>query len=119
MLVIISHIINIVVAGFFGLFLFSNFAARYGLIGSRIDLVYGENTNARRILACVYLSISLLSVIALFSQSVLDKVSIPLFAMQIIYKILTLFSVGTIKHPVVAANIAISLLHAVSIYTII
>ncbi|QBF33512.1 hypothetical protein [Thalassococcus sp. S3] len=76
--------------------------------------VYGAQTDARRILACLYLSIGFLSISALsllvmISQHAALEIARPLFALQIIYKIGTLFAVGW-QSPVVKTNVAVSVL---------
>ena len=115
MVVIVSHVVNILVAGFLGVVLFGNISSKMGVLGQRLEVIYGGETNARKILSCMYLAIAILSVLSLSINNFLLLVSVPLFGMQIIYKVLTLFSVGTIRHPVVFANLVISVLHAVSI----
>ncbi|MBI1362480.1 MAG: hypothetical protein GC134_00660 [Proteobacteria bacterium] len=119
LLVCTSHLVNVMVAGAFGVLLFRNLVENFPPVSARLEAVYGTDAPARRILACVYLAIALMSVACLASAEVLYAVSAPLFVMQIVYKVLTSASVGTLKHPVVVANLLISVLHAVSVYFLI
>jgi hypothetical protein len=111
---IISHSVNIIVAGFLGCMLFSRNNIAYPTISKRLNKVYGPISPARQILACVYLSIAILSISALSNDDIFDMISIPLFTMQIVYKVLTLGSVG-VNSPVVIANLGISFVHIASI----
>jgi hypothetical protein len=109
MLIIISYIVNILVAGMMGTLLFFN-------LGDRIIKVFGENTAARQILSCLYLSIAVFSTIGLVNQSYFLKIALILFPFQIVYKLLTLIAVRDRKNPVPYANLAISILHAFSLW---
>lgn len=78
--------------------------------------VFGPDTPARRILACVYVSIGVLSLLGLIliaaghpARAV--QIAVPLFTLQITYKLGTAVAVG-LRHPVVQANLAISALLA-------
>jgi len=112
LIVTISYIVNILLAGMMGTLLFFN-------IGKRIINVFGENTPARQILACLYLSIAIFSTIALFNQDYFFKIALMLFPMQIVYKLLTLIAVKDRKNPVPYYNLAISILHLVSVWYIV
>lgn len=112
LIVIISYIINILVAGMMGTLLFFN-------LGPRITKVFGENTAARQILSCLYLSIAILSTIGLVDQTYFYKVAFVLFPMQIVYKLLTLVAVKDKKNPVPYANLLISIVHVFSMWYII
>lgn len=81
---------------------------------SRMSQVYGSDSAARRILTCVYLSIGTLSVAAL-ATPVKVEIAWVLFPMQIFYKLLTLPVVADTSNPVPWANVAISVLHAVTL----
>lgn len=109
LLVTISYIVNIIVAGTFGSLLFFN-------QDGRMTSVYGPNTPSRQILSCLYLSIALFSVVGLFHQKYFVKVALVLFPIQIVYKLLTLIAVEDRKNPVPYANLAISILHAFSLW---
>lgn len=78
--------------------------------------VFGPDTPARRILACLYLSIAVVSIIAIFSIGLRLQIILILFPFQIFYKLLTLYFIEDRKNPVPWCNLAISCLHAVSLY---
>ena len=87
-----------------------------------IDQVFGPDGPARRILACVYLSIGLVSLFALGSLMVGhfgtgQLVAMTLLPLQIIYKLMTAVAVG-INHPVVLTNLAVVILHSVTLITL-
>jgi hypothetical protein len=109
--VYLSHIVNVLVAGMMGTLLFLNST-------SPIIAVFGTPTPARQILSCVYLSIAIMSSIALISKTKIIMIAVVLFPMQIVYKILTLIAVSDIFNPVPWSNLAISILHAFSLYLI-
>jgi hypothetical protein len=100
---------NIVVTGMVGSILFFN-------QGGRITSVYGPNTPSRRILSCLYISIALSGVVGLFHEKYFVKVALVLFPMQIVYKLLTLIAVEDRENPVPYTNLAISILHAFSLW---
>jgi len=110
-LVYLSHIVNVFVAGMMGTLLFFN-------SNSEIIEVFGPQTPARQILSCVYLSIASMSSVALISKSKTIPIAVVLFPMQITYKILTLLAISDILNPVPWSNLAISILHAYSLYLI-
>jgi hypothetical protein len=112
LLVTISYIVNIVVAGTLGSLLFFNNRAG----GSRLVRVFGPNTPSRQILSCLYLSIGIVSVVGLTHQDYFLKVPLVLFPMQIVYKLLTLLAVEDRQNPVPYANLAISVLHGCSLW---
>lgn len=110
-LVIIALLLNICVAGFWGV----------QLVVRKLPAttaVYGTDTPARRILASVYLSIAILSAVALLWPTHTIAIATTLFPLQVIYKLLTVPIVGTIRHPVVLSNLIISLVLASAWYTI-
>lgn len=111
-IITLSYIINILVAGTMGTLLFFN-------LGSRITNVFGENTAARQILSCLYLSIAMLSTVAMVDQRYFMGIAAVLFPMQIIYKLMTLIAVKDKKNPVPYANLAISIVHAISMWNIV
>ena len=110
-IVYLSHIVNVLVAGMMGTLLFFN-------SNSQIIEVFGSQTPARQILSCVYLSIAIMSSVALISKRKTISIAVVLFPMQIVYKILTLIAVSDILNPVPWSNLAISILHAYSLYLI-
>ena len=85
---------------------------------SQIIEVFGPPTPARQILSCVYLSIAIMSSVALISKRKTISIAIVLFPVQIVYKILTLIAVSDILNPVPWSNLAVSILHAYSLYLI-
>ncbi len=79
--------------------------------------VWGLATPARGILLSIYLSILILSV-GLWMQRNPMLVA-PLLAMQICYKLTTPITVGTITNPVVMSNLAIAIVHAITLCLIV
>lgn len=110
LLVTLSHLVNVLVAGGMAFLLIINAAA--------MQDVYGQATPARSILASVYMAIAVTSLIALIFPTYSVAIAKVLFPLQILYKLSTIFTVGLITHPVVVSNILISLLHAVSLIVI-
>jgi hypothetical protein len=110
-IIYLSHIVNVLVAGMMGTLLFFNST-------SPIIEVFGPLTPARQILSCIYLSIAIMSSVALVSKSKIITIAIVLFPMQIVYKILTLIAVSDKLNPVPWSNLAISILHIFSLYLI-
>lgn len=87
------------------------------IIGSPIiDRAWGEFTAARGILASIYLSLLVLSLILIIKT--IPVFVVPLLATQIIYKITTPFTVGTLMNPVVISNLGIAVLHLVTLWVI-
>ena len=115
-IIIISYIVNIIVAGLMGTLLFFNFK---GKIEERMVKVFGENTSGRQILACLYLTIAIFSVFGLFNETYFYKIALILFPFQILYKTLTLIAVKDKRNPVPYYNLAISILHLFSVSYII
>lgn len=83
---------------------------------SRIEYAWGEFTAARGILASIYFALLVLSLALLFKT--VPVFVVPLLATQVIYKLTTPFTVGTLLNPVVMSNLAISVLHAITLWTI-
>jgi len=77
---------------------------------------YGEPTAARQILLSVYLAVALASLILLFRPDA--RMVATLLFLQVSYKLLTPFMVGTLQNPVVLSNIGISAVHAVTLMLI-
>ena len=107
-MILTSLLINIFVLIPISLLLFRN--------GQRAVTIYGESTVARRILLSIYLAILIASVLFLFFQD--PKMIMSLLLLQVIYKLLTPFIVGQFTHPVVMSNIAIAIVHCVTLVTI-
>lgn len=78
---------------------------------------YGGATQARGILLSVYFAILVLSVGLLFRP--LPAAVAALLTVQIVYKLTTPFTVGTIANPVVVSNLAIAALHFVTLAAIV
>lgn len=77
---------------------------------------YGESTAARGILLSIYLAIGLVSLGLLFRRE--PNMVAALILVQIIYKLTTPFTVGTIANPVVVSNLFIATFHSVTLYFI-
>lgn len=86
-------------------------------IGSPIiDRAWGEFSESRGILASIYFAILALSSVLLVKT--IPVFVIPLLSTQIIYKVTTPFTVGTIMNPVVMSNLGIAALHLVTLWVI-
>jgi hypothetical protein len=77
------------------------------------DSAYGPASPARGILLSIYLAILIASIGLLFRP--VPAAIIALLAVQVIYKVTTPLTVGTVFNPVVASNLAIALVHSVTI----
>ena len=77
---------------------------------------YGEVTAARGILLSIYLSILLVSTGLLFYRE--PKYVAALILVQIIYKVITPFAVGTISNPVIISNLLIAGFHSITLFLI-
>ena len=78
---------------------------------------YGPASPARGILLSIYLAILVISA-ALLIRPIPAMVA-ALLIVQIIYKVTTPFSVGTLQNPVVLSNLAIAAFHAVTVAAIV
>ncbi|MEM9597669.1 MAG: hypothetical protein AAGD06_25610 [Acidobacteriota bacterium] len=74
---------------------------------------YGGPTPARDILLAVYAVIGGASVALLFIGE--PRWVASLLILQVAYKLLTLFTVGSWQHPVVTANLLIAVFHAATL----
>lgn len=83
----------------------------------RMVKTMGEFSPSRGILLAIYTTILLASILLIFFADV--KLAFALFFMQIVYKLLSPFTVKTFKNPVVISNIFIAIFHLVTIYTMI
>ena len=86
----------------------------------RVERFWGINQASRQILTSIYIAI-LVASIALFFLKDKPKliVATTIFSMQIIYKTLTAFLVvNALTNPVVLSNLAITIVHLLTIYTI-
>ena len=77
---------------------------------------YGAPSPARGILLSIYLAIMLVSIGLLFKP--LPAMVAALLIVQIVYKVTTPISVGTLANPVVLSNLAIAAFHAVTLRSI-
>lgn len=80
-----------------------------------MDAAFGPPSDARRILACMYGTIGLVSLfglgcIATGRGEVASQIALTLLPLQIIYKAFTIPAVG-LNSVVVKTNVAVSLLH--------
>jgi hypothetical protein len=91
----------------------------YFMLTNNIRMVktMGEFTPSRGILLAIYTTILLASILLIFFTDV--KLAFALFFMQIVYKLISPFTVKTLKHPFVISNIFIAIFHLVTIYTMI
>ncbi len=78
---------------------------------------FGEATPARGILLSIYLTIMIASAVLLYFHD--PKLASLLFAMQIVYKVTTPFTVGTLRNPVVISNLFIAAFHLVTLVLIV
>ena len=81
----------------------------------RVRKSAGEFTPGRGVLLAIYLTIAIASIILLFVDE--PKFVFSLLFMQIVYKVLTPFTVKTFKNPIVISNQAIAAIHLATIYT--
>jgi len=111
-IIVASLVVNVLVAGFFGL------ATGFSLnsILPRLDVVFGPDTPSRRILACLYLAIAAGSAVALLVVPLRMGIVVVLLPLQILYKTLTVFFVADWKNPVPWWNLVISALHGASLW---
>ncbi len=110
MLIYISLIINILVAGFWGVVLFRN------ILPNISKKAFGLDSQGLRILSSIYITIALFSVVAIFSTEYRFNILIILLPLQIVYKLISPFAVGTYKKPVVISNIIIAIIHSITLY---
>lgn len=82
----------------------------------RMVKTLGDFTPSRGILLAIYITILLASIVLLFFSD--TKLVFALFFMQIVYKLLSPFTVKTLKNPVVISNIFIAIFHLITVFTI-
>ncbi len=82
-----------------------------------MEFAAGIFTPARGILLAIYLTILTASFALLFFTDF--KLAFGLFVMQIIYKVLSPFTVKSIKNPIVICNVLIAAFHLVTVYSMI
>ncbi len=76
-------------------------------------LAYGEATPARAILLSVYMAIGLCSVLLLIRRE--PKAVAALLLVQVLYKVTTPLTVGTVNNPVVVSNLIVAAFHAATL----
>ena len=81
-----------------------------------VQEAYGAKSPSRGILLSIYLAIMLASAWLLFGMDV--KFVAALLLIQILYKVTTPFTVGTLMNPVVVSNLMIAIFHTATVYTI-
>ena len=113
-IIVASLVVNVIVAGFFGLVTGFNINS----ILPRLDVVFGPDTPSRRILSCLYLAIAAISAVALVVAPLRINIVVVLLPLQILYKLLTPFFVADPKNPVPWWNLVISALHAASLWVV-
>lgn len=88
-----------------------------GLImdAERVEKTAGVFTPARGVLLAMYLTIAITSLLLLFLNE--PKWVFALLFLQIVYKVLTPFTVKTLKNPIVISNLGIALFHCITVFT--
>lgn len=77
---------------------------------------YGDPTTARGILFSIYLSILFASALLLVFR---DPRSVAvLLTLQVIYKLSTPLTVGTLQNPIVVFNLGVAVFHIITLYLI-
>jgi hypothetical protein len=77
------------------------------------DDAYGPPTPSRGILLSIYLTILMASALLLVVSW--PDATIALLAIQILYKLIAPLTVGSLRNPVVASNLAIAAVHTVTV----
>ena len=80
------------------------------------SFAFGERTPARGILLSIYFAILLLSAGLLWAKDL--RACATLLLMQVVYKLGTPITVGSLKNPVVLSNLAISLVHIGTLWSV-
>jgi len=81
-----------------------------------IEAVYGPNSPARNILLAVYCAILVLSIWQVFDRN--PNTIVAILLLQVVYKVVSPFTVGSFSNPVVISNLAIAAFHTVTIIVI-
>lgn len=74
---------------------------------------YGGSTAARNILLAVYMAIAIASALLLITGN--TQMIAALLLVQVIYKVMTPFTVGTVGNPVVVSNLFIAAFHSLTL----
>lgn len=77
---------------------------------------YGDGTAARGILLSIYFAIGALSALLLWIGDI--RMVAALLLVQVIYKLTTPLTVGSIQNPVVVSNLLIAIFHTVALLLI-
>ncbi|KPF81065.1 hypothetical protein IP78_05850 [Brevundimonas sp. AAP58] len=77
---------------------------------------YGQPTPARGILLSVYLAILVGSVALLVVDR--PEMAVALLAVQVVYKLTTPLTVGSVRNPVVVSNLLIAAFHGTAIASV-
>jgi hypothetical protein len=87
----------------------------FGLVRNAawVETAFGPKQPGRQILLSVYLSILVLSAGLLIHP--LPDAALGLLLAQIIYKVISPITVGTLRNPVVLSNLGIAGVHAVTV----
>lgn len=111
----VSLTANLLITGTITFLLLSN--------AESMTAVYGPDTPARRILACVYAAIGLASLVGLCSDFVGQGAALVvnmvwvLFPLQIAYKLATLPLLG-MGNPVAVSNLLVVILHSAALVSL-
>ena len=81
-----------------------------------IEQAYGISTQSRGIVLSIYVAILLTSILLMFYPD--PKLVAALLLVQVIYKITTPITVGTMDNPVVISNLFIAAFHILTLISI-
>ncbi|MEM6515963.1 MAG: hypothetical protein AAF688_07250 [Bacteroidota bacterium] len=101
-----SLMLNIIILAFVCLGLITD--------SKRVQKTAGIFTPARGVLLAIYLTIALASLALLFIPN--NNFIFSLLILQIVYKIMTPFTVRTLKNPIVISNLFIAVFHFITVY---
>lgn len=87
-----------------------------GIKSPLVNAAWGPFTEARGVLWSIYLAILATSLTLVFLPVV--SFVAALLTVQIVYKVITPFTVGNVKNPVVISNLLIAALHFATVATI-
>lgn len=80
------------------------------------ERVFGPSGTARQILLCLYLAILAASITAMVKSGWMIAIAVPLLAIQVFYKTLSVFIISNKSTPVLWFNLAIAVFHAWTLY---
>jgi len=84
-----------------------------GIKSPLVDTAWGPFTEARGVLWSIYLAILAASLTLVFLPVV--SFVVALLTIQIVYKVITPFTVGNVKNPVVISNLLIAAVHLATV----